>query len=511
MAPPNALLEALETGFGKIERKEIYPEPPSTFVTSSGCIVQKGFAIPGRTLSSQSARPSMSTYKPIIGFPRPTGSLYDAPELQSILRKTQGRGFHRPTKSAGDLDHMKTRNKKPDLGERRQTWQSGAASSVWTADELAAPACKTSQAHLNRMAPPALPHLDQTRHMRRSHTVQGRLSTQGDERSRKDSTMRQGHTDNKSDLKVKDDIKLVSEADAEDAIASDSEDDEIPPDTSTKLRQAFQQKRVSYAERRAAQDERAAEEYDRRVAEYDARGEQEVPQRIKLMTPEQHESAIADSDSEGEDDHIAKALRTASLHSAKNKFATSLSAAELQLHGPGSKGAEHRASLSVKIESDPTDTLTVQGTNKRGDVTPREIKSFEPGAPLPCRKLRPSASRPKPAKSVLKKSGSISESSSSSESPSKHVNTVKSQTFTSKCKDALRTSACMALTNIQTYWQVPRTTQQQEQSPEQWQQSEQQQVSEQKQSGQKQSGQKQSEEQQSEQKLSGQIEQRSLQ
>lgn len=328
--------------------------------------------------------------------------------------------------------------------------------------------------------------------------------------------MRQGHTDNKSDCKVKEDVKIVTQADAEDAIASDSEDDETPSDTSSKLRQAFQQKRVSYAERRAAQDEKAAEEYDCRVAEYDARGEQEVPQRIKLMTPEQHESAIADSDSEDEDDGINKALRTASLHSAKNKFATSLSAAELQLHRPGSNRGEHRASLSVKIESDPTDTLTVKGTNTKGDVTPREIKSFEPGAPLPCRKLRPSASRPKPAKSVLKKSGSISESSSSNESPSKHVKTVKSQSFTSKCKDALRTSACMALTNIQTYWQVPRTTQQQEQSPEQWQQSEQQQseqqqVSEQKQSGQRKSGRNQSEQQQSEQKLSKQIEQRSRQ
>ncbi|KAF2173226.1 hypothetical protein M409DRAFT_49701 [Zasmidium cellare ATCC 36951] len=465
--PPNALREAIESGFGRVERKVVYPERrPSTVVDSNGCIIQRGFLIPNRMSHShsQTARPSVSTYKPIMGFPRPTGALFDSWELRHI-REHHPSSLCRPTKSSGELERVTNRDKKPGLGERRRTWQGGAACSTWTADELAGVTCKPSQTNLNRKPPSEILHLDQTRHMRRAHTVQGNLHAHGDQQPRKDSTMRQvqAHEGKKSMTPAKEDIKLVLVADVEDAIASDSEDDEVSSDASSKFRQLAQQKRLSYAERRSRQDERAAEESDRCVAAYDAKQEQEVLQPIKLRTSDHHESAI-ESDSEDEDDGIANALKTATLLRARNQIATSQGAAERGLGTDdveGShKGGEHRASLSVKIASDPSNNLTVPNTKNKGDVTPREVKSFDVGAPLPCRKLRPSASRPKPNKGVLKKSGSYSSSSSSSEGSSKHVKTVKRPDFADKCRDAF-IPAFTALTHIQTYWQAPRTQQQQ--------------------------------------------------
>lgn len=463
------LRDALACDFSRIERKGEIPERrPSTVVNEDGCIVQRGFLVPNRTSPShpRTARPPPATYWPIQGFPRPTGSLFDAPELRVLARK-HPESLHRPTKSAGDLEHMANPNSKPSMGERRQTWQSGAPSTRWTDEELAGVTCKPSSTyHAHTHAPGlATGRRDRIVHMHRTPNVQGDLHALEHDQSRKDSTTRQSksHEKKKNEAATKQDIRLVSQADAEDAIASDSEDDDnVLADAEHQQRLAAQRKRTSYAERREIQDEKAAQEYNRGVAKYDARSEQQVPQRVRLTTTDQHESAI-ESDSEDEDEQVTTALRTATIHRYHNQIATSQGAAGFQIKDEITqsprKGSDHRASLTVKITSEPVATLAIPGKNAKGGVTPREVKSFEVDAPQKCHNLRPSKSRPRPTKGVLKKTDSTSSSSSSSnESPTKHVKTVKRQTFTSRCIDALTPS----FTAIQSYWQTPRTQQRQQ-------------------------------------------------
>lgn len=462
---PQALRDALASDFGRIERKQEMPERrPSIVVNKDGCIVQRGFLIPNRTSSShpRTPRPCPRTYKPIQGFPRPTGSLFDAPELRALAKK-HPESLHRSTKSAGDLEHMATSNSKPPMGERRQTWQSGATSTRWTEDELAEIKCKPSSTfHAHKDAPGlATGRQDRTTHVHRAPNVHGDLSALGKEQPRKDSTMRQihSHENKKSDTVTKQDIKVVSQADAEDALASDSDDDEddVFADAELKQRLATRQKRVNYAERRSIQDERAVKEFNRRVAEYDARSEQQVRQRVRLTTTDQHESAF-ESNGDDEDEEVTSALRTATIYRYHNQFSTSQGVAGSRIEDDTTqsprKRSNNRASLNVKITSESA--LAIPGNDTKGGVTPREVRSFEVDAPQKCRNLRPSKSRPSPAKGVLKKTDSPSPSSSSGESPTKHVKTVKRQTFTSRCVTALTPSFAA----IQSYWQTPRTQQQ---------------------------------------------------
>lgn len=464
------LRDALASDFSRVESRGKMPERrPSIVVNEDGCIVQRGFFIPNRTSPShpRTARTACATYKPIRGFPRPTGSLFDAPELR-ILAKKHPESLHRPTKSAGDLEHMAHCDSKPFMGERRQTWQSCTTSIRWTNEELAGVMCKPSSTHQAHHNAPflAMGRRDRTMQMHRTPNVQVDLHTLGKDQSRKDSTTRQrnSHDKRKSEVTTKEDITLVPQADAEDAIASDSDadDDDVLTDAELKQRSAAQRKRPGYAERRSKQDERAAEELNRRVAEYDARPEQQAPLRVRLTRTDQHESAI-ESDSEEEDEQVTSALRTATVHRYHNQIEASQGAAGSQIEDAVTqspcKRSDNRASLNVKITSEPVATLAITGNNAKGGVTPRVVKSFEVDAPQRCGNLRPSSSRPRPAKGVLKKTDSPSSSSSSSGSPTKHVKTVKRRTFTSRCMSAL-TPSFMA---IQNYWPTPRTQQQSQQ------------------------------------------------
>lgn len=367
--------------------------------------------------------------------------------------------------------------------ERRQTWQtddslSASHGSRLDDDDLAATLCCAQPAASSDvfLAPPAIaipgvradrawqPHpLRQVAPVRRTKSEQTNLNNLTMRENRK------ARSKSAQDApKRVANVKIVLREHADDAIASDSEDDDDECNTALSLRISAQRNRLDYATRRVLTDEKNAA-IMHRVQQVATPPELYSP--ISTPVPDASDitadliqvcqklervyadNAIA-SDSESDDDYTCKgdpkmtaALQQAAIHGVHNAVATQIDAAaymgvELQKRAMSDAGLtsrvtdpSHSVKLSPHRRNVSAGNLTVRlippQSTKGAEVyehdgkTPIEVATFDKGAVLAMRSLRPSKTRPKPTKGVLKKTGSPPSTGVSTAecSPSKTVQT----------------------------------------------------------------------------------------
>lgn len=218
---------------------------------------------------------------------------------------------------------------------------------------------------------------------------------------------------------------IVRKQEMEDAIASDSEDDDdlLEPNNQpavggiTALR-----RRPDYAARRAMNDQKMAKQMEQCQLAYTeevttALHAQDAAQAALTRTPGGLEMTLSDqidvaiaSDSEEEDDPSTHAaLELARLHRDRNSIPTitmdthaRLSTAKVDPDRPRRRSAS-ADTLTVKI------IPPLNLDHDRDEETPTEVRSYEIGSRLGApNTVRPSRSMPRPAKGVLKKPGSRS-------------------------------------------------------------------------------------------------------
>lgn len=298
------------------------------------------------------------------------------------------------------------------------------------------------------LAPPAIAN-DRAKRARRPQSTRGvarlrrvkseqsnmnHLATRGHRNSRSRST----HDARKKAAKIA--VTIVSREHADDAIASDSEEDDDEHNAALSRRMSAQQNRLDYATRRALTDDRNAAAM-RSVQQLDTPPELystistpvpdasdagadliKVCEKLELMSGE---SAI-ESDSD-DDDYTCKgdakmtaALKQALVHRVHNAAAVQIETdtmpeAEPQKRAmsdaaviePGEKHKlkPHRRNISagnLTVRLIPPQPTKPSAT----DDMPAEPQTSDKSAAIAIRSLRPSSSRPKPSKGVLKKSGS---------------------------------------------------------------------------------------------------------
>ncbi|KAK4635828.1 hypothetical protein CLAFUW4_02045 [Fulvia fulva] len=386
---------------------------PSTTVDESGCIITRGFLIPSRSSSIDSlARSSTSSLETVgtpaspvdeapPGFLKPTGGLSDAPELQALQSRSP-EALCRPSKSDGNLTTYAGR---PQLGERRRTWQIDSvassasrlrrgSSSRWHDDELAEVSCQPTppegyRAGLGILAQSRARFVatKQTKgHIKRvksAHVKLNQLNFQ-DVKSKQ----RQKKTpaaNNKGPT-----MEQASTSDA--AIASDSEDDFLSDGEEHASNIVCA--RPNYAERRARADNNAPSRAYQSLAQHE-----EIFQP-NILTHSPSENAI---ESDDEDDNIAACksdrkistrLSLAQIHCAQNAVAAKWTPEQLP--------KRRKSPLSVSIAPTALTELTAAGGSPGHGSTPAEVTRFEPDGFVANRELRPSRTQPRPAKGVLK-------------------------------------------------------------------------------------------------------------
>ncbi|KAM3418733.1 hypothetical protein BST61_g4707 [Cercospora zeina] len=458
----------------------------STTIDENGCIIIRGFVIPSRS-SSQSS------------LARSTNSSFDTPSTPLSPMDPPPPGFARPklaesalrtSSSASSLSRAiqsMSLSGRPDL-ERRQPWQSVGTSSLSNSrlndGDLEATTCRAQSAQncpvpqgppvvapVSAKAKRSRPHQSRpATNFRRIRSEQCNLQQlvvrdSGKNRSKSTHVAAVRHG---KDARNEPAIQIVTPEQADDAIASDSEDDEIASDGLLRS-MTIRRSRLDYATRRAMTDDKnaalmqqaqlAATPVDLYSAiptpipdASDAGADLiKVSQKLELVSASLADNAIA-SDSE-DDDYTCKgdpkttaALRQAALHRERNiaihvtndgshdepaqelqKRSMSDAAVTVRHSEPCSNSPRKRnfstGSATVKLvpptasasKSDPADELE----------TPIEVKTYDTASALSIRSLRPSKTRPKPAKGVLKKSGSPPSTGASTTecSPTKKVQT----------------------------------------------------------------------------------------
>ena len=298
------------------------------------------------------------------------------------------------------------------------------------------------------LAPPAIANDRARRACRPQPTKEvARIRRVKSEQSNMNHLARRGHRNSRSksihDARkkaAKIAVTIVSREHADDAIASDSEDDDDEHNAALSRRMSAQQNRLDYATRRALTDDRNAaamqlvQQLDTPPELYstistpipdasDAGADLiKVCEKLELMSAE---SAV-ESDSD-DDDYTCKgdakmtaALKQAFVHRVHNAAAVQIETDAV----PGAEPQKRAMSDAAIIEPGDKHKLNPHRRNiSAGNLTVRlippqptdlsatnevsiEPKTFDKGAALAVRSLRPSRTRPKPAKGVLKKSGS---------------------------------------------------------------------------------------------------------
>ncbi|KAF2214743.1 hypothetical protein CERZMDRAFT_95135 [Cercospora zeae-maydis SCOH1-5] len=458
----------------------------STTIDENGCIIIRGFVIPSRSSSQSSlARSTNSSFDtpstplspmepppPAFARPKPVeSSLRTSSSASSLSRAIQGMAL----------------SGRPEL-ERRQTWQSVGTSSLsnsrWNDDDLVATTCRAQPGQDSRVSqgppavasvrtkakrsrPPPPKPMSNFRRIRSEQSNLQQLVTRDIGKNRSKST----HVGaNRHDKNARNEpaIQIVGPEQADDAIASDSEDDEIASDGLLRS-MTIRRNRLDYATRRAMTDDKnaalmqqaqlAATPVDLCSAiptpipdASDAGADLvKVSQKLELVSASLADNAIA-SDSE-DDDYTCKgdpkttaALRQAALHRERNiaihvpndgshdepaqelqKRSMSDAAVAVRLAEPGSSSPHKRnfstGSPTVRLVAP---TASTSKSDRADELeTPVEVKTYDTASALSIRSLRPSKTRPKPAKGVLKKSGSPPSTGPSTTecSPTKKVQT----------------------------------------------------------------------------------------
>ncbi|KAI5369291.1 hypothetical protein Slin15195_G001670 [Septoria linicola] len=441
----------------------------STTIDDNGCIITRGFVVPSRSSSQSSlarsttssldtsSTPLSPTETPSPGYCRPSAfshahdsGLRPNSSLTSLLRATG----------------IPTTSNRPGL-THRETWQSNSplsyCSSRWDDDDLETTTCRA--ADVFPVPPAAASRYTQARRTRRSQTTKsmGHIKRSRSEQTnlhrmaiidnKAPSAPAQGATEIYRAAGQQTSGVTISSEHADNAIESDSDEDDFLSSSAQSRCIAAKYNRLDYATRRAATDERNAalmqlaqhistpdELYsvlptpipDASTAEINLF---KVSQKLELMSASLADNAIA-SDSE-DDDYTCKgypettaALRQAAIHRAHNVAIANVDDDDALRRPELQKRAMSAAALTVRVtepnlSSEKTSphkrnssagTLTVRlvppkpthlfADNVDGVETSFEAKTYEKGSILAIRSLRPSKTRPKPVRGVLKKSGS---------------------------------------------------------------------------------------------------------
>ncbi|PIB02610.1 hypothetical protein CB0940_00373 [Cercospora beticola] len=458
----------------------------STTVDENGCIITRGFVIPSRSSSQSSlARSTTSSFEipstPLSPMEPPTPGFARPKPIESALRTSTS------AISLSRAVHGVTLSSRPEP-ERRQTWQSmgssSASNSRWNDDDLLATTC-SSQSGQNFQVPqgpqvvaPARtktkrsrpPPPKTTTNFRRVRSEQSNLQQLVARESGKERSKSTHVALDRYDKKAHNEpaVKIVAPEQADDAIASDSEDDNIASDGLLRS-MTIRRNRLGYATRRAMTDEKNAalmqqvqlaptpanlySAIDTPIADASDAGADlvKVSQKLELVSASLADNAIA-SDSE-DDDYTCKgdpkmtaALRQAALHRERNvaihvshdglhdepalelqKRSMSDAAVAVRLAEPSSNSPHKRnfSTGSATVRLLPPNASVSKSSDVDDLETPIEVKTYDTSSALAMRSLRPSRTRPKPAKGVLKKSGSPPSTGASTTecSPTKKVQT----------------------------------------------------------------------------------------